>query len=91
MKPTAKGLARALARDSRLEEVQLPDGRTVRLDGTVSVDGLTGRYRWLGRVCRDGSLELFGGPEGRQQFRCVAPSRVRTVHRIDRTRKGQET
>ena len=74
-----------------MNELRFPDGRLLHQGQEVTVDGLRGRFRWLGRICQgDGSLELFGGPAGREMFRCVMPGRVKTIHRVAKTRKGQE-
>ena len=55
----------------------------------VSIRGERGRFRYVDRrVTAAGRtvLNFIGGPTGHEAFRSFYPERVRTVHRIARTR-----
>lgn len=67
----------------------LPDGRTVRPGTEVSIKGWPGRYRYTGYVHGDGSLSLWGGVVGHEQFRAARPCAVRRVHRISKARGSE--
>jgi phage gpG-like protein len=65
---------------------RLPDGRLLRPGQEVSINGLPGRYTWVGTIAADGSLHLFGGKPSRERARCIMPDRVKIVHRTQKRR-----
>ncbi|GAA4981355.1 hypothetical protein [Actinopolymorpha pittospori] len=65
------------------------NGRILAPGAEVSIRGERGRFRFLYAVEKpDGLvwLEFLGGSKGSEVFRSFYPSRVRTVHRIAKTR-----
>ncbi|QBP31659.1 hypothetical protein SEA_NIKLAS_77 [Mycobacterium Phage Niklas] len=64
-------------------------GRTLTPGTEVSIRGERGRFRFRsasltssGRI----TCDFIGGPAGHEQWRSFYPERIRTVHRITRTR-----
>jgi hypothetical protein len=73
-------------------------GHTVRVHGRelvpgteVSISGERGRFRFLRATTTRTDrvvLDFIGGPEGHECWRSFYPERVKTVHRINRTRRN---
>lgn len=67
------------------------NGRDVELGAELSIRGERGRFRFVEHVARADGVEwlnTIGGPAGHETFRSFRPSRVRTVHRLNRTRSN---
>lgn len=65
------------------------NGRDVQAGTELSVRGERGRFRFLEHVVLDDGrawINTLGGATGHETFRSFRPERVRTVHRIKRTR-----
>uniref|UniRef100_A0AAU8GP10 DUF7246 domain-containing protein n=1 Tax=Mycobacterium phage Pharb TaxID=3136626 RepID=A0AAU8GP10_9VIRU len=62
----------------------------VLLPGTeVSIRGERGRFRFKSAARTSGGrivCDFIGGPAGHEQWRSFYPERIRTVHRLARTR-----
>lgn len=60
------------------------------LPGTeVSISGERGRFRFVSATTTSANrlvLDFIGGPAGHECWRSFYPERVKTVHRINRTR-----
>lgn len=92
-----------MARRKRRTKPTLPDDWTVHesyqvhgrwlTKGTeVSIRGERGRFRFIKAVERPGGilwLDFVGGPKHHAQWRSFGPERVKTVHRIAKTRENQ--
>ncbi|AOT25427.1 hypothetical protein KIP29_gp29 [Mycobacterium phage BabyRay] len=55
----------------------------------VSIQGERGRFRFVKASTTSAGktvLDFIGGPAGHEQWRSFYPERVKTVHRIARTR-----
>jgi hypothetical protein len=65
-------------------------GRTrIEAGRELSITGERGRFRFRAHVVTgDGRewLDVIGGPEGSPAFRAFRPDRIKTVHRIAKTR-----
>lgn len=66
------------------------NGRVVEPGTELSVRGWRGRYRYqYARLVEAGAvveITAYGGPDGHGTYRSCRPDRVRTVHRIPKTR-----
>ncbi|AXH46879.1 hypothetical protein I5G67_gp041 [Mycobacterium phage Aminay] len=76
-------------RRRQLDEAVRINGRQLARGTEVSIRGQRGRYRFLyGERTDEGKvvLHFMGGPAGRERLRSFYPERVKTVHRVERTR-----
>ena len=64
--------------------------RTLEPGTEVKITGESGRFRFVRAVTTPTShwLQFIGGTKKHETFRFFYPSRVKTVHRIKRTRAG---
>lgn len=66
-------------------------GRTLSKGTEVKISGERGRFRFVEAIESPSGklwLDFIGGPAGAEKWRSFDPSRIRTVHRINRTRKN---
>lgn len=65
------------------------NGRTLEAGVTeLSITKERGRFTYQG-INADGSINVYGGPPGRERFRSFRIDRVKTVHRKILNRKNQ--
>lgn len=65
------------------------NGRTLEPGTEVSIAGERGRFRFRSAATTSGGrivCDFIGGPAGHEQWRSFYPERIRTVHRLTRTR-----
>lgn len=65
------------------------NGRQITPGTELSIAGESGRFRFVRHVRRPNGAEwidVFGGRQGSESIRSFRPARVRTVHRILKTR-----
>ncbi|AKF15255.1 hypothetical protein SEA_SHEDLOCKHOLMES_78 [Mycobacterium phage ShedlockHolmes] len=65
------------------------NGRTLEVGTEVSIKGERGRFRFKSAARTSGGrivCDFIGGPAGHEQWRSFYPERIRTVHRLNRTR-----
>ncbi|QFG09460.1 hypothetical protein I5H08_gp027 [Mycobacterium phage Yuna] len=65
------------------------NGRKLDVGTEVSIRGERGRFRFKGAATTGAGrivCDFIGGPAGHEQWRSFYPDRIRTVHRITRTR-----
>lgn len=70
-------------------EYKAPSGRTLEPGTEVKIIGERGRFRFVKYVqTEDGTewLDFVGGKGGHECFRAFRPDRIKTVHRIQKTR-----
>ena len=88
-----------MIRRKRVEVVPLVDyrseatvnGRTLLPSTEVSIRGERGRFRFMNAQTTSTGKEVLnfvGGASGHEVFRSFYPERVRTVHRINKTRSN---
>lgn len=68
------------------------NGRHITPGAELSISGERGRFRFLRHVSRPNGAEwvdVIGGPQGAEAFRSFRPDRVRTVHRLAKTRANR--
>lgn len=68
------------------------NGRYVEVGTEVSIQGESGRFRFLRHVVTEAGAEwidVIGGPAKAEKWRSFRPERVKRVHRIAKTRQGQ--
>jgi hypothetical protein len=66
------------------------NGRRVEPGTELKIEGERGRFLFRQHV-RNGDkewIDVFGGQEGHQTLRSFRPSRIKTVHRIQKTRSN---
>lgn len=66
-------------------------GRELQPGTEVSITGERGRYRFLGAKTTSSDrvvLDFIGGRAGHECWRSFYPERVKTVHRINQTRRN---
>ncbi|AYQ98525.1 hypothetical protein I5G71_gp39 [Mycobacterium phage Patt] len=66
-------------------------GKVLTPGTEVSVRGERGRFRFVKASTTSSGrqvLDFIGGPAGREQWRSFYPERIKTVHRIARTRQN---
>lgn len=64
-------------------------GRRLAPGVEVSIRGERGRFRFKAASVTSGGrvvCDFIGGPAGHEQWRSFYPERIRTVHRLQRTR-----
>jgi hypothetical protein len=67
-------------------------GRELAPGTEVSITGERGRFRFIrAHTTSTGQtvLDFIGGPDGHPAFRSFYPERIKTVHRINRTRHAK--
>ncbi|ASR84821.1 hypothetical protein SEA_HURRICANE_76 [Mycobacterium phage Hurricane] len=65
------------------------NGRMLEPGTEVSIKGERGRFRFKSAALTSGGrivCDFIGGPAGHEQWRSFYPERIRTVHRLTRTR-----
>lgn len=68
-------------------------GRELRPGTEVSIIGERGRFRFIGTSTTSSDrvvCDFIGGTAGHECWRSFYPERVKTVHRISRTRKNAQ-
>jgi hypothetical protein len=67
-------------------------GREVVKGTELSISGVRGRFRFVKHVKTPDHewVDVVGGVKGSSHFRSFAPDRVRTVHRLNRTRENSK-
>ncbi|ALF00512.1 hypothetical protein SEA_BOOSTSEASON_78 [Mycobacterium phage BoostSeason] len=66
-------------------------GRTLEPGTEVSIRGERGRFRYMRATTTSAGrlvLDFIGGPAGHEAWRSFYPERIRTVHRINKTRRN---
>ena len=70
------------------------NGRLVHENTELSIRGERGRFRFKRLVRRPDTgavwVDVIGGPKGCEVFRSFHLDRIKTVHRLDRTRANAE-
>lgn len=61
-------------------------GRVLEKGTEVSIKNERGRFRFVEIFPGDGSGTFYGGAHGHEMFRSFHLDRIKTVHRIDKTR-----
>jgi hypothetical protein len=72
------------------EEARI-NGRIVTKGTELSFKGIKGRFRFMRLVTLDDGrcwLDVVGGPAKHEMTRSFGPERVKTVHRITKTREN---
>lgn len=89
MKRTQRSAGPAHPPDWEVSTDFVVNGRHLTPGTEASIRGERGRFRFL-RAVRTGAgaewLDFVGGPTGHAQWRSFRPDRVRTVHRLVKTR-----
>lgn len=70
-------------------EYKAPTGRILTPGTEVKIAGERGRFRFVKAVRTDDGIEwvdFVGGVNGRECYRSFRPARIRTVHRVQKTR-----
>ncbi|ARQ95516.1 hypothetical protein I5G81_gp77 [Mycobacterium phage Shandong1] len=65
------------------------NGRTLEPGTEVSIRGERGRFRFKSAARTSGGrivCDFIGGPAGHEQWRSFYPEKIKTVHRLNRTR-----
>ncbi|QIG61589.1 hypothetical protein SEA_XIMENITA_81 [Mycobacterium phage Ximenita] len=65
------------------------NGRVLEPGTEVSIRGERGRFRFKAAARTSGGrivCDFIGGPAGHEQWRSFYPERIKTVHRLNRTR-----
>jgi hypothetical protein len=74
-------------------ETYTANGRSLERGTEVSIRGERGRFRFLLHTVTEKGVEwvdVMGGPKGAEKYRSFRPDRIRTVHRIQRTRANHD-
>lgn len=68
------------------------NGRYIWPGTELTITGLKGRYRFIKHVKTSTAewIDVVGGAKGRSMTRSVHPSRVKTVHRVNKTRENSK-
>jgi hypothetical protein len=66
------------------------NGRRVEVGTELSIEGERGRFLFRQYVRKGGKewIDVFGGVSGHEKPRSFRPNRVKTVHRIQKTRSN---